>query len=62
MTNTITDRFTTEELDEFGKIADHLAQLIADSFEVENLTEEDLGMLTVARAYMKLYITFVHTT
>ncbi len=49
--------FSIEERDEFGKIADQLAAYVATFYEknTNEISEEELGMLVLAKGYLKLY-------
>ena len=51
------DAFTIEERDYLGKIADELASLIAAFNDYEgDVSQEQMGMMHVARGYMLMYM------
>jgi len=51
------ERFSIEERDTFGKIADNLAEYVANFYgrDPSTITEEEMGFLEIARCYLKLY-------
>lgn len=54
--------FTTDELDELGKVADKMAGIIAHSFDKPRgeFTQEDIGLLHVARMYTTIYMRLIY--
>lgn len=51
------ERWTIDDKDEFGTIADGLAQYVAQFYEKDpsTVTESEMSILKVARAYLRLY-------
>lgn len=51
------ERWTIEDRDEFGKVADGLAEFIASFYEKDpsTITEDQMTVLRVSRAYLRLY-------
>lgn len=51
------EKFTIDERDEFGRLADELSEWISRSYakDPSTVTQEELAILTVARAYLRLY-------
>lgn len=51
------ERFSIDERDEFGKVADGLAEYVATFYgkDPSTITEIEMNLLVVARAYLRLY-------
>jgi hypothetical protein len=51
------ERFSIDERDEFGKVADGLAEFVAGFYgkDPSTITETEMNLLVVARAYLRLY-------